>query len=52
MKIYIHMEVLRSLQELHDLTPIMGPTIFFCNVNTVILSDELPQKITSQFIKE
>jgi hypothetical protein len=48
MKIHIR----RTLEELQNLTPIMILTIFFCNVSTFLLPDEVPQKIIPYFIKE
>jgi hypothetical protein len=42
----------RPLQELWDMTPTISLIIFFCNVDTFLLSDGLPLKIIPYFIKE
>jgi hypothetical protein len=42
----------RSRQELWDLTPIMILNIFFSNINTFLLSAELPPEIIPYYIKE
>jgi hypothetical protein len=41
----------RSLQELQDLTPIMSLTFFFCNVNTVLLSENYRRKLFHTSLK-
>jgi hypothetical protein len=51
-KVMIFSHLNRSLQELWDLTPNMILTIFFFNVNTFLLLDEVPQKIIPHFITE
>jgi hypothetical protein len=38
-------------KESEGLAPTMILTVFFCNVNAFLLSDELPQKITPYFIQ-